>query len=100
MKPLIAAEATTFVLIQKVAKNQDKKILPPTGKTPRPALFVGPFPTFNQSSIKVFCLNSVFSFSLFPSVEQLRAKVGKTMVALSAMAGHSRFLQKRKGLSA
>jgi len=25
MKPLIAAEATTFVLIQKVAKNQDNK---------------------------------------------------------------------------
>jgi hypothetical protein len=25
MKPLIAAEATTFVLIQKIAKNQDNK---------------------------------------------------------------------------
>jgi len=48
MKPLIAAEATTFVLIQKVAKNQDKKILPPTGKTPRPALFVGPLPDFGS----------------------------------------------------
>ena len=52
MKPLIAAEATTFVFVQKVAKNQDKKILPPTGKTPRPALFVGPFPAFNHGSFK------------------------------------------------
>ncbi|WP_419789136.1 hypothetical protein HDF18_11005 [Mucilaginibacter sp. X5P1] len=26
MKPLIAAEATTFVLIQKVAKNQDSRL--------------------------------------------------------------------------
>jgi len=36
---------------------------------------------------------------LFPSlsVEQLRLKSGKTMVALSVMAGHSRFLQKGKG---
>jgi hypothetical protein len=25
MQPLIAAEATTFVLVQKVAKNQDNK---------------------------------------------------------------------------
>nr|MBB6140254.1 hypothetical protein [Mucilaginibacter sp. X5P1] len=32
-----------------------------------------------------------------PSVEQLRAKSGKTMVALRVMAGHSRFLQKGKG---
>jgi hypothetical protein len=32
-----------------------------------------------------------------PSVEQLRMKAGKTMVALCVMAGHSRFLQKRKG---
>jgi len=52
MKPLIAAEATTFVLIQKVAKNQDKKILPPTGKTPGPALFVGPLPAFNRAYSK------------------------------------------------
>ena len=35
-------------------------------------------------------------FSLPPSVEQLRAKSGKTMVALS-VAGHSRFLQQGKG---
>jgi hypothetical protein len=64
MKPLIAAEATTFVLTQKVAKSQDKKILPPTGKTPRPALFVGPLPAFNCGSFKVFYLNSIFSFSV------------------------------------
>ena len=56
MKPLIAAEATTFVLIQKVAKNQDKKILPSTGKTPRPALFVRPLPAFNYVSIKALSL--------------------------------------------
>jgi hypothetical protein len=36
-----------------------------------------------------------FPFSS-PSVEQLRVKSGKTMVALS-VAGHSRFLQKREG---
>jgi hypothetical protein len=29
------------------------------------------------------------------SVEELRAKAGKTMVALCVMAGHSKFLQKR-----
>jgi hypothetical protein len=34
--------------------------------------------------------------SFLPSVEQLRVKSGKTMVGLS-VAGHSRFLQKRKG---
>jgi hypothetical protein len=30
-----------------------------------------------------------------PSVEQLRMKAGKTMVALCVMAGHSGFLLKR-----
>jgi len=40
------------------------------------------------------------AFSFFPSVEQLRMKSGKTMAALCAMAGHSRFLQKGKGQSA
>ena len=39
----------------------------------------------------------VTQFSL--SVEQLRMKSGKAMVALSAKAGHSRFLQKGKGPS-
>jgi hypothetical protein len=34
MKPLIAAKATTFVLIQKVAKNQDNKY----ASTPLPVL--------------------------------------------------------------
>jgi len=36
-------------------------------------------------------------FFLFPSVEELQVKSGKTMVAFSAMAGHSRFLQQGKG---
>ncbi len=36
-------------------------------------------------------------FFLPSSVEQLRMKSGKTMMALCVMAGHSRFLQKRKG---
>jgi hypothetical protein len=31
---------------------------------------------------------------IFLSVEQLRAKSGKTMVALSVMAGHRKFLQR------
>jgi len=79
MKPLIAVEATTFVLIQKVAKNQDKKILPPTGKTPRPALFVGHLPAFDHGSFKVLCPYSILF--LFPSLEKLRVKSGKTMVA-------------------
>jgi len=62
-QPLIAAEATTFVLTQKVAKSQDKKILPPTGKTPRPALFVGPLPAFDYGSIKIVWINNVSLFS-------------------------------------
>jgi hypothetical protein len=59
-----------------------------------PALVVRAYALFNSGSFKVLYINKVF---LSPSVEQLRMKAGKTMVALNAMAGHSRFLQKRKG---
>jgi hypothetical protein len=94
MKPLMGAEPYFFCLDTKETKNQDKKILPPTGKTPRPALFVGHLPTFIRGHSKIcHCCKDLS----FPSVERLRAKAGKTMVATSVMAGHSRFLQKGKG---
>ncbi|SDR84962.1 hypothetical protein SAMN05216490_0057 [Mucilaginibacter mallensis] len=51
MVSLIAAKAYFFCLDTKETKNQDKKILPPTGKTPRPALFVRPLPAFHYGSI-------------------------------------------------
>ncbi len=52
-KPLIGAEPYFFCLDTKETKNQDKKILPPTGKTPRPALFVGPLPAFLRAYSKM-----------------------------------------------
>ena len=45
IRPLIAAEATSFVLIQKEAKNQDKKILPRTWPLPfGPGFLSGLYP--------------------------------------------------------
>jgi len=49
----MGAEPYFFCLDTKETKNQDKKILPPTGKTPMPALFVGPLPAFDYVVLKI-----------------------------------------------
>ncbi|WP_183573289.1 hypothetical protein HDF18_06990 [Mucilaginibacter sp. X5P1] len=66
MVSLIAAKAYFFCLDTKETKSQDKKILPPTGKTRRPALFVGPLPAFDYGSFKAM----IFEDRAFPFPRQ------------------------------
>ena len=50
----------TFSLDEKVTKNQAAKILPPTGKTPRPAFCGRPLPAFMRGEVNAYILISVF----------------------------------------
>jgi len=79
-------------LIQKKQKIKTKRFFRPQAKHPGPRFLSGIYPLLITIHLKCSVL-TIFFLLDFPSVEQLRVKSGKTMVALSAKAGHSRFLQ-------
>jgi len=80
-------------------RNKPKK--PALHTSIRPAQLRGcrAVPPLNDNSFKALSFGEGLGEASL-SAEKLRAKSDKTMVAKSAMAGHSRFLQKRKSQSA